>query len=192
MNPDLDKLNDMIRQDADQLLYKNGLHDLLLQYGQPHYSGSYALHLMTWRDLDIYLEANLSIENFFELGTKLATLLQPVKMSYRNERIAKTTGLPPGLYWGIYLGDERKGAWKFDIWVVDPAQCKKLLKYCDDLSKRISKENRSIIIEIKSQCWQDPGYRKTFTSSDIYKAVLDDKISTIEEFRSWRKEKRKG
>jgi hypothetical protein len=30
-------------------------------------------------------------------------------MSFRNELIAKTKGLPTGLYWGIYFGNERAG-----------------------------------------------------------------------------------
>jgi hypothetical protein len=37
-------------------------------------------------------------------------------MHFRDESTAGTPGLPCGFYWGIYLGDERSGAWKIDIW----------------------------------------------------------------------------
>src|SRR5437868_14365850 len=97
-------LNEEIKKEADQLLTEQGLLMQLVQYGAPHVSGSFSLDLMTWRDLDIYLEADgLPESDFFILGNNINTALNPVKMSYRNERNAKTKGLPHGLYWGIYL-----------------------------------------------------------------------------------------
>jgi len=175
-----------IRKEADEIIYNKGLHKILSAFGIPFYTGSYALHLMTWRDLDIYLEAeNLSEEKFFALGSKIAVLLQPVKMSFRNERIAKTPGLPGGLYWGIYLGNERAGAWKIDVWAMNKDECQKLLEYCDNLFNRVSDPDRLKILEIKSKCWQDPLYRRSYSSSDIYKAVLDKGIENFEEFRKW-------
>ena len=100
-------IDESIRKEADEIIYGKELHNILSEFGIPYYTGSYSLHLMTWRDLDIYLETeNLSEENFFKLGSKIASQFQPVKMSFRNERIAKTPGLPPGLYWGVYLGNE--------------------------------------------------------------------------------------
>ena len=44
-----------LRAEADNLLIETGLMDLLRHRGSVHVSGSYALRLMTWRDLDIYL-----------------------------------------------------------------------------------------------------------------------------------------
>src|SRR5688500_8193348 len=107
-----------IKKEADQILYGQGLFDILSAYGKPYIAGSYALDLMTWRDLDIYLEGEeLNDLDFFQLGASISMNLKPVKMSFRNELIAKTKGLPNGLYWGVYLGDERSGAWKIDIWL---------------------------------------------------------------------------
>src|SRR5262245_35172030 len=117
MSDDLILRDEQLHIEADDILDKKGLRKILNQYGVVHITGSYSLGLMTWRDLDIYLEAEDLIEqDFFELGWDIVSLLQPVKMSFRNERIAKTKGLPVGLYWGVYLGDEKKGAWKIDIW----------------------------------------------------------------------------
>ena len=111
MSNDLILVNEQLHQEADDILDKKGLRKILAQYGTVHLTGSYALGLMTWRDLDIYLEnENLTEEKFFELGKEIVTLLNPVKMSFRNERMAGTKGLPVGLYWGIYLGDEKKGS----------------------------------------------------------------------------------
>ena len=112
MDP-LIKLNELIKKEADEILFQKGLLAILNSFGNAHVSGSYSLDLMTWRDLYIYLETKNIIEtDFFLLGGKIASTFNPVKMSYRNERIGKTQGLPNGLYWGTYLGNERAGAWK--------------------------------------------------------------------------------
>src|SRR5215208_97296 len=94
----LTDLNDKIKSEANLILNDKGISELLKLYGTPHLSGSYSLDLMTWRDLDIYLETNtITKEEFFLLGSKIAVALEPVKMSFRNEKIAKTFGLPKGL-----------------------------------------------------------------------------------------------
>jgi hypothetical protein len=179
-------LNDAIKKEADEILYEKGLLQILNEFGQPRIAGSYSFDLMSWRDLDIYLETEMMAEeNHFLLGGKIAACFHPLKMSFRNELIGKTRGLPAGLYWGVYLGDERKGAWKIDIWVVNKEECERLMKYSSEIEKRLTPETRTYIMEIKSQCWQDPRYRKEYTSSDIYEAVLKHKVSTLSGFKKY-------
>jgi hypothetical protein len=68
---------------------------------------------MTWRDLDIHLvREQADVRAFFALGGEIAALLAPPRMHFRDESRQRTPGLPPGFYWGVYLGDERAGAWK--------------------------------------------------------------------------------
>lgn len=100
-----------LRSEADQLL-AFGLRTILNDYGEVNIIGSYDLHLMVWRDLDIHLvQPALDKKKFFELGGRIAGLLKPHRMHYRDETEVGTEGLPRGLYWGVYLGDERAGAW---------------------------------------------------------------------------------
>lgn len=183
MDKSLQNLNTAIKQEADDILYHKGLLDILKSFGTPHISGSYALNLMTWRDLDIYLEVeNNTAADFFLLGSKIATALNPVKMSFRNEIIKRTEGLPHGFYWGIYLGDERNGAWKIDIWAVDKTECTRLLDFCKEIETKLTPESSLQILGIKSQCWKDLNYRRSYTSMDIYNAVLEEGVSTLEAF----------
>ena len=184
MRDDLILLNEQLHEEADDILDKKGLRKILDRYGILHVTGSYSLGLMTWRDLDIYLEAEgLAEQTFFELGKDIDSLLRPVKMSFRNERIAKTKGLPVGLYWGIYLGDEKKGAWKIDLWALSDKECEERLRFCNQIAKRITPESKMKILEIKSVCWTDPLYRKFYTSNDIYTAVLEKHAHDVESFR---------
>jgi len=186
MSNDLRELNLLIKQEADEILYGKGLVDILSPFGKPHVHGSYSLDLMTWRDLDIYLEADtLSETEFFAIGEHICKAFSPVKMSFRNERKAKTPGLPNGLYWGIYLGNERAGAWKIDIWTVSAMECHRLLKYGDSIKQKLDEEAIQRILEIKSACRNDAGYRRSYSSSDIYTAVLEEKVASVEEFRKY-------
>jgi hypothetical protein len=189
MNHSLSELNELIRKEADEILYQKGLLSILEKYGTVKISGSYQLDLMTWRDLDIYLGSDEITESgFFDLGSEILNLLQPVKMSYRNERGKTSAFLPDGLYWGIYLGNERAGAWKIDIWAVNFQEQKRLLQYGEDLKSRLNPENREKILEIKSQCWKNPQYRRSFSSTDIYQAVLEKGISDFKSFTEYLKD----
>ena len=92
----------------------------------------------------------LEVENLkrdFKMGSEIATAFQPVKMSFRNERIAKTKGLPNGLYWGIYLGNERKGAWKIDIWAMSKKECGERIQFCKELERKLTPEAKQTILE---------------------------------------------
>jgi hypothetical protein len=186
MNHELNDISNLIRKEADGILYEKGFLSMLERFGTPHITGSYALNLMTWRDLDIYLEIeSISAENFFVLGAEINRLFKPVKMSYRNERISRTDGLPVGLYWGIYLGNERKGAWKIDLWAVDANECRQRIKFCDDIATKLTPISREIILAIKSECWRDPEYRRSYSSKDIYETVLSNQVKNIEEFKQF-------
>lgn len=181
----LTELNKTIKKEANQILHEKKLFDILTAFGNPHLSGSYSLDLMTWRDLDIYLEVEeMTEEEFFWLGTKICKTLSPLRMHFRNEKLAKSEGLPNGLYWGIYLGDERKGAWKIDIWAISTVECKRLVNYCKNIKQQLDASTISSILEIKSQCWQDPEYRRSYGSGEIYDAVLNHAIKDVISFKS--------
>ena len=170
-----------MKEEANQVLHENKVLQILEKYGKPHISGSYALDLMTWRDLDIYLQMDcLDEQSFFDLGAELCKTLYPVRMQFRDERLAKTYGLPDGFYWGIYLGNEREGAWKIDVWAVSAQECERLLAYCNGIKSQLDDSKSSAILSIKSQCWQDPEYRRIYSSTDIYEAVLRGGIRDLE------------
>ncbi|UOQ84662.1 hypothetical protein [Gracilibacillus salinarum] len=102
MSLELEVLNKEISNEAYDILYENGFYDLLRKFGNPQISGSYFLQLMTWRDLDIYLESeSINVTTFFELGKEITDMMNPAKMIFRNELMGNTPGLPNGLYWGF-------------------------------------------------------------------------------------------
>ena len=175
-----------LRKEADELLRGKGLLRLLESYGKPHVHGSYSLGTMVWRDLDLYLEnAVITEKGFFELGGRLASLLSPTKMNYRDTRTVPVEGLPLGLYWGVYQVHRSEDAWKIDIWATDSEQCKRLIEFQDSFGERITPTSQLKILSIKSEVWRDPEYRHTFSALDIYRAVLDHGVEDVTGFRQY-------
>jgi hypothetical protein len=145
---------------------------------------------MVWRDLDIHIvQPQINRSAFFELGARVASLLTPPRMHYRDETIAATPGLPNGLYWGVYLGNERDGAWKIDIWLSEPQAFEVTRVYGERLGAQLSESARFIILQIKSACWRHPEYRRGFSSSDIYSAVLEHGVVDVEGFWAFLRER---
>jgi hypothetical protein len=176
-----------LHAEADRLL-SGGLQDMLDTFGDVHIVGSYALGLMTWRDLDIHVVREpLERGAFFDLGRRIADHLQPHRMHFRDETIEATPGLPRGLYWGVYLGNEREGAWKIDIWATSSANFEPTRRFCDAIAKRLTPETRESILQIKAACWQHPEYRRGFSSADIYEAVFEHGVRTVDQFWSLRR-----
>ena len=169
-----------IKAEADDILFRRGLLEIVRQYGAGFVGGSYSYDLMCWRDLDIYLLApNITVASFFELGGRVSERFAAQKSFFTNNR----GGSPNGLYWGVRLGDPRAGAWKFDIWGLDAADFQKHVDYAQDLRSRLTPEARETILAIKSQLWQSAEYRDNITSCQLYKAVLEHGVKTSDEFR---------
>jgi hypothetical protein len=164
-----------LRAEADGLL-ESGLRKLLEAYGEVHVIGSYALRLMTWRDLDIHVvRTGLDRGAFFELGGQIAELLRPHRMHYRDETAVATPGLPRGFYWGVHLGD---GGWKIDVWSEEPDGFAATRAFGERIAGRLTDENRGAILRIKSACWRHPEYRRGFGST----AVLEHGVADTDQF----------
>ncbi len=176
-----------LRAEADEILWDRGLHHLLAQHGEVYPTGSYALQLMVWRDLDLYLVSpGITVGTFFGLGARISELLAAPRMHFRNERVGHTPDLPrDGLYWGIYLGLERGGAWKIDLWAMDEVEHGRLQAHLDAIEMRLSDEARRRILRIKSAVWMRPGYRRRYSSQDIYQAVLDHDVGDVNAFDAY-------
>ncbi|QHW32797.1 hypothetical protein GZH47_19615 [Paenibacillus rhizovicinus] len=181
--------SNVIRLEADRILNESGLMEALNRFGKTLVHGSYALDLMTWRDLDMYVETvDWSESRFFDLGKAIAACVQPSKMSYRNERQGETDHLPRGLYWGAYAGLFGQ-TWKFDVWALDAQQYRQKQEAFALLAAKINDGNRPFILSLKSELHRHPEYRRTFFSVDVYEAVFEG-IRTKAQFSNWLGERR--
>ncbi len=188
---DLEKLNSTLITEANEILHEYGLLQILSKYGNPIITGSYSLNLMTWRDLDIYLEADeMTEERFFNLGKEIVVRLKAHRMHFRNEFISKTPNLPVGFYWGIYITLNFSDVWKIDVWAIDSNQINLYQKELNDLKSRIDEEKRPIILMIKHHFCKHPEYRRKFAARDIYHAVIAENVNSTKQFSEWLRSKK--
>lgn len=176
-----------LHKEASELLNKDGLLPMLNAFGTTRVIGSYTLDTMTWPDIDISmnLRNEQNIELFFEIAKRIATEFQITQMSYSNDFIRNLPGFDHGLYWGIqlrYAGRE----WKIDLWGYDDTDYKKYITEFDALHRQLQQADRTAILRIKHVICQHPDYRgDVYNSMAIYRAVLEDKVETVDEFNTW-------
>src|SRR5213079_1361711 len=121
------------------------------------------------------------LKQCFDVGYELTERLSAKKSRFTNNLGDR----PNGLYWGIKLGDERKGAWKIDLWFLDLPEYEQHENYATEMRARLTPETRAAILQIKEAFWQRHEYRDTITSGMIYRAVLDDGVKGNEDFERW-------
>jgi len=68
---------------------------------------------------------------------------------------------------------------------IDAKQVNDLQRQIDELKARIGQDKRPPILAIKNHFCRHPEYRRKFTSSDIYHAVIEESIESVGEFSQW-------
>ena len=177
----------LLRQEANDLLDKEGLLSMLSAFGTTQVIGSYALDTMTWPDIDISMNLpdEQNVELFFELGKRIATKFEITKMSYSNHFIRNFPGFDHGLYWGIQLRYAER-EWKIDLWGYGDTDYQKHITEADALYRQLQQADRVAILRIKHVICQHPDYRgNVYNSMAIYRAVLEDKVESVDEFKVW-------
>lgn len=189
MNQNVIERQSILQQQASDVLNRLDLIGVLSKYGEVKTVGSVALGLMTWPDIDIDLESTNEIndKDYFELvrcifGQKFIKQLMLIdnRSSFEKNR-------PQSMYIGIIYNLDGVD-WKIDIRYLNPS-----VAWADDdlkrIKSRLTPENTKVILEIKTAFHNHPKYRKEFSGYEIYNAVLDENISTVEEFSDFLKDR---
>ena len=177
----------LLHEEASELLNKEGLLRMLRSFGTTRVIGSYTLDTMTWPDIDISMKLpnDQDVSLFFELGKRIATKFEITKMSYSNHYIRGFPGFDHGLYWGTQLRYKER-EWKIDLWGYDDTDYKKHITEFDALHRQLQQADHTAILRIKHVICQHPDYRgNVYNSMAIYRAVLEDKVESADEFKAW-------
>ena len=168
-----------IKKEADELLRKHSIVEIIKNFGQVKFTGSYELNLMYKKDIDISLiNDNLSVQDFTQLGKELIDVLNTPSAYYRNTRITPVEKRPENsLYWGIQTGD-----WFIDIWAMNSEVYSRAEKYIKEIKSQLNEKNRLIILQLKSEFIKNKTYRINFTSRELYDAVLNHEVKNSEQF----------
>ena len=176
----------LIKKEATILIENFQLAEILSQYGHLHFTGSYELDLMYKKDIDISIvNNNLTVEEFSQLGKDLIDKLDTPSVYYRNTRITPVEKRPENaLYWGIKTGD-----WWIDIWAMSENVYARSDKYIKEVKEKLTTENRNIILELKAKLINKKTYGINFGSRELYDAVLNNNVKTIQDFEKYIREK---
>ena len=173
----------LIREKADLLIEKNELMKLLAKYGKVHLVGSYRMQTMAWNDLDFYIEtSDFDSELYCAAAAELITRLAPVRFDGINHAEKKQ------LFLGLEVMEVGQ-RWNIDIWWKEKAEIDAVIAYEDELIERMQEhpELKNAVVSIKKELivrrlyGMDKG-KKHFHSNDIYDAVLEKGILTLEQF----------
>ena len=175
-----------LHAEAAELLRSTGLLTLLAGYGDVYATGSYAYHLMTWRDIDLCVTtAELDLGTVFQLGTALAELPNVGSMYYRNEFVLQTPGNPSAIFWCVEFYPPDREKWKVDILLGGSDEVARVLLPGQRLQQALTRETREAILRIKGVVCRRPEYRQEYWSQAIYRAVIEDNVRTVEEWDAW-------
>ncbi|MCM1268744.1 MAG: hypothetical protein NC302_12650 [Bacteroidales bacterium] len=174
--------NDYLHK-ADDLMYHHGLFDLLQKYGEVYIVGSYRMEMMTWNDIDFYMDrAGLNAQNYYSLASDILKEMAPIHF---NGEIRPEAGL-------AFLGFETEKSgerWNVDIWWKGKAEIDDSIAYADDIVHQICKnpELKETVVKIKQDLIKRNLYgfdkgKKHYHSREIYDAVFKEGIVTTEQF----------
>lgn len=172
---------DNYKNNADQLLYDFGLLNELNKYGTPYIVGSYAMDLMAWNDLDIYVSNEcMSTEKLYELTSFILNTFHPMWYEAKKEVSDGKTAWFHGFETEI-LGE----LCNVDIWFFDNDTITKALDFSKNIKQKLlfNPELKEIVINIKQSLIENEQYGfDKFSSMDVYKAVFEDNVRSYKGF----------
>ena len=150
-------------------------------FGNPIVVGAVAYGLVVAPDIDmeIFCEAP-KIKDGFEVLQTCALHPRVRKARFANE----LDGPDQGLYWQLRYLTEGGQMWKIDMWSLchdHPGPYAAAL--VDPMQQALTDETRQVILTVKEQALLDPTLQ--CSSINIYRAVLDDGIRDVGQFRIW-------
>ena len=169
-----------LREKAEHILQASGLLEHLKAYGTPHIIGSLRMDMMAWNDIDIDIENDgMDLEKLYRLTGFVMDAFHPVWYEAREE--ADGEGKTVWFQGFEAMIDGEK--WNFDLWFFDRETIEKAETFCDGIAARATPAQRESITEMKRGLLARGLYSfEKFRSMDVYRAVLEENIQTIERF----------
>ncbi|WP_372404206.1 hypothetical protein [Streptomyces luteireticuli] len=191
---DLTRRQDLLRAEADAVAADLGLAELLAPAGEAVRVGSAALGLMVRRDLDVTVVCPVldaaAKALVAGIGARLAVYDRVREVRFRDDTGHWNTDprYPDGLYLGVDCRAASGHAWTLDLWFVDEPDRQPDLAHLAGLPPRLTDARRATILAVKhAVAGRDGGGDSArVPSHEVYRAVLDAGVTTVEEFDAWR------
>ncbi len=165
-----------IRNNATKLLKAKKIESMIEVSGDLYYTGSYALDLMTWNDIDM----QIVLKDGFNATEVLCNLCNHIAKDegFIEAQIINFQGdykpkMPRGIYLGLKLNcKDLGGMWKLDIWCLSKPDFDKNRALMESLKSKLNLNNRDLILEVKHELMSETGRVPQMGSHFLYQAVL--------------------
>lgn len=170
-----------LRRTAEAILAELDLVRKWARFGRPVLVGALAYDLLVEPDIDMEIYCpELRIGDGFQVLSECALNPRVIKARFANE----LAGRDQALYWQLRYRCDDGTEWKIDMW---SAPTDYLLPRAEHLvapmRAALTAETRRAILALKTARALDAGLQ--CPSIDLYRAVLDDGVRTVEELRAW-------
>lgn len=171
---------------ANEILAKTNAIEIFSKLGKIEIIGSLRLKMMYRFDIDLLVisekiektKAQEITKQFLDTG-----IFQTVALA--DYQTFPAYDMPLGFYWELIISHENKN-WKFDVWYLKPEE-----KYTDMVLSSIKRfesalaknpEKAETILKIKEVYFDGVKYKDNVKSFDIYTAVLENGVNSVEAF----------
>jgi hypothetical protein len=176
-----------LQAEAARLLDAIKLVDKLTPYGSLQLEGSYVYGTMVDRDIDLTVsmrESDINLSSRSEIMTIFMQIPECVEMRMSDRKSHPKPHRPKGIWFGPSILFEGN-IWNMDIWLQSDSDTGHGASYALDLHKRMlsaTDEQKKVILMIKNQALLGEEKKKGVTSAEVYQAVLDNSVTTYEEY----------
>lgn len=179
---------DSLKASADRL-FDWGLKQRLRASGDLTITGSYALDLLVWPDLDMNLVIEPPKNSEAELIDLVSWFLlsrHVLEVQIKRELNKKHKELPEGTFLNVKwrLPDD-KIEWKLDIWIVDRSEQRANAEKMYELNHAMTPARRALILKMKHAFLTKSGRTPKLSSYLLYKAILFENLSSEEQIRNY-------
>jgi hypothetical protein len=85
----------------------------------------------------------------------------------------------------VTLTVELAGRWQIDLTLWRHDLHRNVTRWHEELRELITAEQRIAVLRIKDHWHRQPAYPDSVGGLDIYTAVIDDEVRTLDEFSAW-------
>ncbi len=160
-----------LRQEADAVLDLIHLEDIVKPYGCITPTGSYALDVMAYPDIDVYIPL-VSIPDLFAIGAKIAQVEAVWQVVFEK---SNDPTLPEGFYLKprIRYGDWGR-SWKVDIWSIAEDTLREKTALMNHFAEKMTPALRESIVNYKQAVMTEDLRTPMSSGFFIYRAFLDE------------------
>jgi len=166
-----------LRQEADLVLQKVRLHEILQPYGRLVPTGSYYLDVMIYPDIDLYI-SKVSIEELFAIGGQLAACEMVYQVVFERSR---TADLPGGLYLKPRIEYGQWGRpWKIDIWSLQDRVIDEKMAEMFRFKQAMTAEVKERIVRYKYSILTESRRTPMYSGYYVCRAFIDEGLTDFE------------